>query len=318
MKNNPIPKLALLLAATAASSHAQVLFSDNFDAFGTPITVTTAGTAAGYNVLFNGSSGPEDFSAIFGYDYSALGIPSAPGSTGGSTRGLQLTVNKDATAAAAAVNLYPVGQSFSGNFTLSLDIWFDFSTGSTTEHALFGINHSGTTVNRVGKTGSDGVFFAMDGDGGASATSTTLRDFSPFFGQGDSAAPLLLRTNNFTFGPAPLLGDQLDSNNPGFQTLFPPSGLAGNQWVRAKITQEDSLITWTLNDTVVAQMTNSTPYTSGNILLGYNDTFNSASPADVSLILDNISVTQVPEPTVAGLVVLGLGAMMLKARRKQS
>src|ERR1051326_4656537 len=100
---------AAIVLAISPSCPAQVLFSDDFESFGSPITVTSPGTANGYNILFGAASGPTDFTAVFGFDYSTVvyptTIPSAPNSTGGTTKGLFLTVNKDAPAAAAAVNL---------------------------------------------------------------------------------------------------------------------------------------------------------------------------------------------------------------------
>src|SRR4051812_45489230 len=157
--------IALIFSMQA---RAQVLFSDNFDTYSSPSTVTATGTANGYNILFGAASGPTDFTAIFGFDYSTVvyptTIPSAPNSTGGTTKGLFLTVNKDATPAAAAVNLFPISQSFTGNLILKFDVWINWTNLNTsTEHVLAGINHSGTVLNRQAQAGSDGIFIAMDG-----------------------------------------------------------------------------------------------------------------------------------------------------------
>src|SRR5215469_11640308 len=101
------------------SSRAQTLFSDNFDSYATPVTVTNVGTTNGYNIKFSAALGPQDFKTIFGFDYSTVtyptNIPSAPHSSG-TSKGLYLTANKDSIGAVAAVNLYPVGQSFTGNY----------------------------------------------------------------------------------------------------------------------------------------------------------------------------------------------------------
>jgi hypothetical protein len=294
---------------------AQTLFSDNYDSFVVPSTVTSSGTANGYIIRTGAGSGGEDFKAVFGFDYSTVSIPSAP-NAGGTTRGLQLFVNKnDATAANTAVNLYPVGQSFSGSYALKFDVWMNYNNSdafaSTTEHALFGINHSGNVTNRVAGAGSDGLFYAMSGDGGSSPTSTTARDYSVFQGQG-ATAPLLLRTNNFTFGPTPPLGLQFDNTNGGFVTLFPAAGnpyglpgVPGLRWVQGEVRQEGNLITWSLDNTIVAQYTNSTAYTSGDIMLGYNDIFTSISAADAYLIFDDVRVEAIPEPGMCSFLCLG-------------
>jgi hypothetical protein len=294
------------------SCPAQVVFSDDFDSFASPSIITSSGTANGYKILAGAASGPEDFSAVFGFDYSTVSvpvtIPSAPRSVGGTTKGLFLTANKDGTGAAAAVNLYPVGQSFSGNFSVTFDVWVNWTTLATsTEHSLVGINHSGNVMNRVGQTGSDGLFFAMNGDGGSSPTSATLRDFSVFRGNG-SAIPFLMTTNNTTFGPEPLLGPQFDNANPNISALFPaqvtpatPAGSPGIQWLSGEVRQETNVITWSLNGTVIAQYTNASVYGSGNILLGYNDAFASLGDLNNFVIFDNIRVVALGGPPTVGV-----------------
>lgn len=284
------------------------LYEADFDGYSSPETVTTPGTTNGFKILYSAEAGSLDFTAGFGFDYSTVtqpkSIPSAPRSTGGTTKGLSLAVNKDATAAAAAVNLYPVGQSFAGSFALKFDMWINWASGSgTTEHALFGINHSGDIANRIGLATSDGLFYAVDGDGGVSSTATVLRDYAVFQGGGVGAIPIL-KINGF--GPAPLLGLQFDNTNPGFTGLFPaaaPAGSAGLGWVRAEVRQETNLITWLLNDVIVAQYTNTTSFTNGNIMIGYNDYFSSIGAAVNFVIFDNIRVeTITPDYDLDGLL----------------
>ena len=284
-------------------------FADDFDNYSSPSTVTAAGKTNGYKIFFGAASGGVDFMAIFGFDYSTVTspttIPSAPHSSGGTTRGLFLTANKfDATPAVAAVNLYPVGQTFSNNFSLKFDMWINWSNiNSSTEHALFGINHSGNITNRVGQSPSDGWFFAVDGEGGngVSATSSTIRDYSVFRG-GGGAIPSLT-TSSASFGPTPPLGALFDNADAGFVSLFPaktvpgigstPAGAAGLRWVSGEVRQEFNLITWLLNGVAVAQFTNASAYTNGTILLGYNDTFSSTGDANNFVIFDNVRVENI-------------------------
>lgn len=295
--------LALVFALSlVGNAVGQALFSDNFD-LSTPITVTNVGTTNGYNIKFSASGGPVDFKAIFGFDYSTVtyptNIPSAPHSSG-TTKGLYLTVNKDAIGAVAAVNLYPVGQSFGGNYMLQFDLWMNYALTATTEHVLFGVNHSGQLTNQITMQGSDGLFYAVDGDGGESASSTSARDYSVLQGGGTPLPPALLTSANTTFGPAPLLGANFDNADTGFKTLFPVEGVkgfstvvgsCGLRWVTVQVLQKDSLITWMLNSNIVAQYTNTTAYTSGDILLGYNDTFASIGDSNNFAIIDNVTVT---------------------------
>jgi photosystem II stability/assembly factor-like uncharacterized protein len=279
-------------------------FADDFDNYATPSVVTNSGLTNGYNIVYRSAVSGFDFKAIFGFDYATVtyprSIPPAPHSAGGTTKGLYLTVNKDATAGAAAVNLYPVGQFFSGNFALKFDLWInwrDFNT--STEHTLFGINHSGQLTNRITQAPSDGLFFAVAGDDDSAPDSTVLRDYSVFRG-GAGSAPILMTTNNTVFGPAPLLGPQFENYNPGFVALFPaqlipgfattPPGTAGLGWIRGEVRQRNQRITWLFNDTIIAQYTNLFAYTNGNIMLGYNDHFSSIGDSNNFAIFDNVRV----------------------------
>src|SRR5439155_5663078 len=128
-------------------------------------------TSANWNKLWAANDALEDDSVLFAYDYSGLGIPPSPHG-GGDTHGVFIAVNKDANAAAAAVNLYPIGQNFSGNYALRFDMFLDIPRGASTstEYALFGLNHSGTRTNwwRSGGVPAgwtfDGIFYAVETD----------------------------------------------------------------------------------------------------------------------------------------------------------
>jgi len=295
-------------------------FHDDFNVPQT--TVTAPAITNGYRILYHDASGPPDFTAVFGFDYSTTQIPAAiplsPHSSTAETKGLYLAVNKDPTGGAAAVNLYPVGQAFNGNFSFKCDLWLNWTNRAvSTEHALFGLNHSGLLTNQPGLTTSDGLFFAISADGGVSPTSTTLRDYSVFQGQGSGLPPLLLTTNNTTFGPTPPLGGRFDNSDPGFASLFParsipdwgdtPTGSAGLQWLNVEVRQVNNLITCLLNGTAIAQYTNTTAFTSGDVMIGYLDYFASIGDANSFAIFDNLRVenltiapVQLLAPAVSG------------------
>lgn len=308
--------------AGAVTSSVAVLalnFLDDFDSYAIPSILTNPATTNGYKIFFGASSGGYDFKAIFGFDYSTVtfptNIPSAPHSAGGTKKGLYLTVNKaDTTAALTAINLYPVGLSYTNNFALKFDLWMNWGTVASTEHTLFGVNCSGNVTNRVGQLTSDGVFFAMNGDGGSTASSTTARDYSVFYGGGNGVAPLLTTTG---FAPTLPLGFSFDNADAGFTNLFPPLTFAGvgatpagapaMRWVNVEVRQENNLITWLLNNIAVAQFTNTSAFTGGNILLGYNDTFTSIGDSNNFAIIDNVRVdgiaytpVKIVSPQVAG------------------
>jgi photosystem II stability/assembly factor-like uncharacterized protein len=309
------------IAGSVTSSVATLAigFADDFDSYPTPIVVTNPATTNGYKIFFGAASGGYDFKAVFGFDYSTVtfptNIPPAPHSTGGTTKGLYLTANKaDTNAAAAAVNLYPVGATWSNNFSLKFDLWMNWGQTATTEHALFGFNCSGNITNRVAQNTSDGIWFAMDGDGGVTAGTVGLRDYSVFHGGGSGVAPVLLTSG---FGPTAPLGANFDNGDAGFVSLFPsltftnigatPSGSCGMRWLNVEVRQENNLITWLLNNVAVAQFTNTFGYTNGAILIGYNDTFSSIGDSNNFAILDNLRVAainyppaQIISPQVAG------------------
>ncbi len=213
-------------------------YSQNFDDVSTPVTITDPGTANGFNIFFNNVIEVPDFTAVFGFDYSGVtfptNIPPAPHSLDGTSRGLLLSANKT-FGLAAAVNLYPTNQIFAGNFALKLDVWINYvNTSGTTEHVMFGINHSGTFTNRVSLAGSDGLFFEVDGDGGVSASSGAERDFSVFHGSGANP-PVLILPGNTTFGPAPLLSTTFDNTAAGFHQFVAIPVLSLSQFCDAPL-----------------------------------------------------------------------------------
>src|SRR5262245_45050318 len=111
--------VASLIAAVAvpAVCFGATLYSENFDADPT----------ANWTVKNNGLG---TNAANFFFDYSTAGIPSAPHSTGGSTRGLKLGANLNSATAPAAgipgITASPTGQSFTGNYTLRFDWWANY------------------------------------------------------------------------------------------------------------------------------------------------------------------------------------------------
>ncbi len=253
-------------------------------------------TAADWRVFGAAGSGAPDYTVDWAYDHALAAytfngssdlIPPAPHSPPGSTRALRLSVNNnDALAATAAVSLYP-REFFSGNFALKFDLWINYpgnaggaGAAGSTEHATFGINHSGERANWAGSTSgpSDGVWFAVDGEGGTTA------DYRAFAGN-PSGPPEDLRIS-----PA-------NNTDPLFQSLFPASqfetaGAPGKRWVEVEIRQDKGAVSWWLDEARVAAWNNTSSFTTGTIMLGLMDLFPSiADPAADSFVLfDNARV----------------------------
>ena len=271
-----------------------VAFSDDFE----------TNSASRWNLFWGAGNGVSDFTTNWAFNYGtntyvANGvtnfIPPAPNS-GGTTHGLKITVNKnDATAATAGVSLYPKNLGLSNSYALRFDMWINYNGGAyggtgSTEYASCGLNHSGTEVNwTTSATASDGLWFAVDGEGGSGAS-----DYRAYKGNGASA-PTQLSFANSGFGANGATWDNV--SNPFWQDLFPSptyesQGVPGKHWVQCELSQIGNLITWQINGVVVAQRTNATTYTSGDVMVGYFDPYSSiANPAaDNFGIFDNVSV----------------------------
>jgi len=269
-----------------------VLFSDNFN----------TDSSANWNLFFADTNNPpiQDYVATFAFDYSGQNIPPAPHGSGDSL-GLFIQINKDATPTAAALNLYPIGQTFSGNFALRFDMFLDIdASGSSTEYALFGINHSGTKTNWWRSGGVppgwtfDGVFYAVETD--AQSAPNFVNYSSP-------------NTNN---NPTALT---TGVNSSAFTANFkaPPWGVAGSPvnvltnvpstpiWSDVELSKVNDVITLRINKTTIFSYTNTTGYTSGNIMLGYEDAFDSTGPIHNFVVYDNVRVISLAGPVITAI-----------------
>jgi hypothetical protein len=295
-----------------------LLFSDSLD----------TDTSANWNFFAGSDDNTPDYTTNWAYNYGVIPytfngvtylIPPAPNSVGGSTLGVRFTVN-DANGVDAAVNIYPKGQTFTGNFAVKFDMWLNHPGGAlgsggsgTTEYAIFGINHLGTEINwdaTNSPPSTDGIWFGVDGDGGA------LSDYLAFLGN----------TAGTQFQLTGAASGLVSSNhtNPTYEALFPATrfetvGVPGKNWVACEIDQTNGVIYWKMNGTVIGQRSNTSTFTSGDVMLGYMDIFPSiASPlSDAYLIYDNVRVENwnvapyqppVISPPLSNLVVYTGGA----------
>ena len=279
------------------------IFADNFD------------TNSAANWIVNKSS--SDTAVAFNFDYSALGIPSAPHSANGSTRGVQMKANLT-LGVVAALSLSPTNQSFSGDYRLHFDGWvnvngpFPGGGASSTEFLIAGL---GTAGNRTEWTGSgstaDGFYFTADGDGGVSATSSTAGDYSGYFGttwknaaSGIYAAGSLDNANPYysTAFPTGQSAPLLQQVNYAQQTGALNQGTFGLAWHDVIVSRRGSTVNWAVDGILLATISNAT-FTASNICVGFWDPFASLTD-NTNLSFGLVDNLRVEEPAIAPIFTL--------------
>lgn len=305
--------LGLILSGAGASADisAYTIFTDNFD----------AGTSGG---SWTAKLSAADAVANYAYNYSAIGIPSAPHSTGGSTIGMNFVVNQSA-GVFQGISATPNGQSFSTDFRLRFDMWLNYvgplgagGSGST-QLGSFGWGISGTTAQWAGA--STGVMLAASLDGGSGTdyrlyknglNDTTLATYAAG-SQNNSAS---YYTGLFPAVSAPAAQVAL---YPG-QTLSTDAGEVAFKWYDVTVERIGNTISWKIDGNLIASSSLTGVSLNGaNIFFGIFDSnaTSSADPNDFlnTAIFDNIVVT-VPEPSTLALVSIG-GLVGLALRRRK-
>lgn len=247
------------------------LFSDNFD----------TDSSASWKVAFSAANGIADSAYTFGYDYSVDGIPPSPHGAG-STVGLKATVNKqDALASAAAINFFPVGQDLKGDFSVRFDMFLNVNLGAagSTEHAIFGINHSGTGTNRHATAGTDGLWFAVETDGSASSGRSYVSYYAPTIATAPTFLSKTATELNKVFTKPPYLA----------------AGAASGRWVDVELRQVGETVTCFINGTTLFTRTG-TGFNHGALMLGHMDTFGSVGSKDNYTLFDNLRVINLSVP----------------------
>ena len=338
-------KLALCFAICGfslalASSASGALYTENFDD-GMASTRWTAQAGKGFDVANNlvpmdtnfdnmpfPVDGVNDNVAGFSFDYSTVGIPSAPHSTGGSTTGLKMQASLF-SAALGGFSANPNGLNLTGDYVVTFDHWANTigpmpagGSGST-NLSTFGILTTGTASESI--LSSDGVFFGYTGDGESSADyrAYSVEDTNSYDGTAaEPHATYHAGTRNVpgSVGGVPGAGEAT-TYNPAFGTgrtapqaqidIFGPmgtatadqsgiinSGAAGFRWNEHEIKKVGNSVTWTVNGVllITVDMTNfATPTLGGNLSFGHSDInrTSSADPAAADLLfslVDNIEV----------------------------
>lgn len=334
MTSRFIPGLAAVLVFVSSAPAQTTLFQDNFD----------TNTAANWQV--NSAAASANNFATFAYDYSALGIPAAPGGT--STLGLRLRANVNADSASTGgvtqtntgISVSPIGLSLSGDYTLRFHAWqnapgpFPAGGAGSTQLTGAGIGARTTTAQfpntGTGATGTavDGVWVGATGEGGATfdyrvykAGTTMLPASSGMYAAGNLDANLNASDPYYnTFGNIAPPANQT--------TLFPSQtgniglGAPGFQWRQWEITKTGNTVTWDIDGKRIATLDVSGDTFQGtNIFLAQADI--NATTSTYALrdlltgIIDNVVVfTPIPEPTsILAVTAAGIaGAGFLRRR----
>jgi hypothetical protein len=265
-----------------------------------------------------------DNGITFGYDlqngdpgdFGAVPLPPS-----GAATALRVTVNKNGSGAAAAVNLYPTNVSFHGNYAVrfSMNIIEGLAGSYTTEGPVFGINHSGLATNWWSGSGvlsgwgptppgsqaweSDGVWYWISPDGGAGAG-----DFLEFTGLGgqlpNTGWTQLSTKTRASFADAFKTNVFSSSAGPGLpanNSIL--NGANAQNWADVEIKQLNNIVTLSIDKTPVFVYTNTTVFTNGTLMLGYNDPFSSVGALDGSVYYSNLRVVSLASPIISQIAV---------------
>jgi hypothetical protein len=268
-------------------------------------------TSGNYTVV---NDGTPNGTVTFGFDYVAAGIPLAPRSTAGDTKGLRFTANDSLTAVDAWTAFHNTTIT-APKYIMTVDVYMRFDAlVASTEYAHVGVGGNGTTFNSIfTPISGSGSFMAFTGDGGSAS------DYRWYLDAANGGPTTYAATD------ASHLGHGANNTGAFYQALFPGGtvvGSPGNLWTTVEITVDNvaKSIQYRMDGQLVFDSTPNGPFTgnlNGLVSLGYSDPFTSvASPANnIYGVFDNLTVELVPEPSSLALV--GLGGLALLARRRK-
>jgi hypothetical protein len=283
---------------------APTLFADDFDVDHTANWVVKSNTN-------------DVFTDIF-FDYSTVGIPSAPHSVGATTRGMKLKAHLSLPSTLVGVSVSPAGQGFTGDYRLRFDMWYNFNgpldaTGTGSTELLFaGVGGNENRTNGpFGVAPGAEVYFAVSPDAGFGAGSTASRDFGAYTNN-VALDPALANVNIWPAGTGTTARDNANAYYAEFGDVtasaaqllvFPnqirtnaPGGM-GMSWHDVIITKTSTNVTWSIDGLLICTVitTNINAAMSTNIFFAYDDPNTGSLPDTANAIfglIDNVKVEQ--------------------------
>ncbi len=337
---------ALIVLGLSAVAPAATLYSDNFN-------LPTDSTNWTTNVAPAANASTQD--ATFGFDYSAFGIPAAPGSS--DTLGLRLRANIPGSAlvpvttrpagVTSGLSVSPTGKNFGSNYVVSFYAWSNFNgspnasgladNGNSeggTNNVLFAAGTSGTVPLVVANTtlasgaSMDGIGFATTGDGGITndyrvyPKSGTISPITTL-NAGSYANTNAYYTSLFPAVAAPAIQQTLSTAEYGLDAANTQAGLTqvgafGFAWHKVQIVMNGNVAYWFIDNAAIGSLNTSAITLGGNnIALGVSDVNSSTTrhPSLLFTVFDNLTVESVPEPSTVCLSLLGLVGLFGGRRR---
>ncbi len=345
-KTSWILSATLVALVVPSLASAAVLYSDNFN-------LPTDSANWTVNVAPTANAATQD--ATFGFDYSAFGIPAAPGSS--DTLGLRLRANIPGSAAApvttrpggvtSGLSVSPTGQNFGSNYVMTFYAWSNFNgapnasgladNGNSeggTNNVMFAAGTSGTVPLVVGNTGlvtngqMDGIGFATTGDGGITNDYRIYPKSGTFTPAGQLRGWLNCQYGGLLYKPvsrcvragypADTVHSRVRLRRQQYTGWSDPSCAFGFAWHKVQVVMNGNVAYWIIDNAPIANLNVSAITLGGNnIALGQSDVNSSTTrhPSLLFTVFDNLSVESVPEPSTVCLSLLGLVGLIGSRRR---
>lgn len=270
---------------------------------------------------------PANYDVEFGYDLTSnnpnsannglIGLP-----PGGATNALRITCNKAASVTyGGGVNVYYTNQAFSGNYAVRFNMNLIEGSGVfSVEGPMFGINHngsetnwwlgSGTPINNSGPWASDGVWYWIQAPPGG-AGGFGFSEYQEYTGAGGKlpntgwtplAAAAATTYRNVFKGAVFTAPGTISGGTPANNSPFSATP-ADNSWADVEIKQVNNTVTLSIDKTPIFSYKNTTEFTNGYVMLGYDCPIEGAfqqyvGTSEAAAYFSNLRVVSLAAPVI--------------------